>query len=90
MNEGVDGMTNRMGLLSVPGVWMVKPRLLGFLLGGVGGLTKEGELGTGDVDSFFTSGKDAEEAARPAFNKLDVFTARFFRFLGFLAGVVGR
>jgi len=83
-------MTNRMGLLSVPGVWMVKPRLLGFLLGGVGGLTKEGEPGAENVDSFFTSGKDAEEAARPVFNKLDVFTARFFRFLGFLAGVVGR
>jgi hypothetical protein len=69
---------------------MVNPRLLGFLLGGVGGLTKEGELGADNVDSFFASGKDAVEAARPVFNELVVFTARFFRFLGFLAGVVGR
>lgn len=83
-------MTSRMGLLSSPGVWIVKPRLLGFLLGGVGGLTKEGEFGADDVVSFFASGKDAVEAARPVFNKLDVFTARFLRFLGFLAGVVGR
>jgi hypothetical protein len=70
---------------------MVSPKLLGRRFGGVGGLTNKGEVGVEVVVSCLaTMGKDAVEAARPVFSKLEVLTARFFRFRGFFAGVVGR
>lgn len=91
MNEGVDGMTRRMGLLSwLPGVDMVKLKLDGRRRGGVGGLMKEGEGGSELFFSFFpTAGRDAAGFMRRLPSEVDVLIPRFFRFRGFFAGVVG-
>lgn len=81
-----------MGLLSLPGVWIVKLRLLGRRLGGVGGLMKvpEGDAG---AEEFFsplsTTGSAAVGFMRRLPNELAVLIPKFFRFLGFFAGVIG-
>lgn len=60
-----------------PGVWIVRPRLLGFRRGGDGGLTKAGDNAGELGSSRVCSGKDVVEAALAVC--LDVFTARFFK-----------
>lgn len=95
LKEGVAGIVSRVGKLLLPGVCIVKPRLLGRRLGGVGGFTKDGELGAEVVvvtgaSLFVAAGKAAVDISRPTPKELEVFTAKFFKFLGFLAGVVGR
>lgn len=73
------------GALLLPGVSNVSPRLLGFRLDGVGGLTKFGEvMEVVLIGSTGGRGKLEVEAARPGF--LEVLTARFFRFRPFLGG----
>lgn len=79
-----------MGLLSLPGVCMVRLRLLGRLFGGVGGFMNDGEVG---ADVFFSlgasRGNEPVGFARRLLRDVDVLIPRFFRFLGFFAGVVG-
>jgi hypothetical protein len=70
---------------------MVKLRLLGRLLGGVGGLMNEGDVGADVFFSFFAStGRVDVGACRRLPNELAVLIPRFFKFRGFFAGVVGR
>ena len=66
------------------GVRMVKPRLLGFRLGGEGGLTNEGDMTLGTGSTLCASGKLVVDDARPGVR--EVFTARFFRLRPFLGG----
>jgi hypothetical protein len=74
-------------LLVPPGVRRVRPRLLGFLFGGVGGFTKVGEP---TIAKFsFTAdgngnGRLVVEEALPGVRV--VFTARFFKLRPFLGG----
>ena len=65
----------------LPGVKSVSPRLLGFRLGGVGGLTKDGEV---FILLDGGSGKLVVEAARAECR--EVLTARFLRLRPFLGG----
>jgi hypothetical protein len=70
---------------------MVKLRLLGRLLGGVGGLMNDGDVGADVFFSFFVSmGKVDVGFCRRLPSELAVLIPRFFRFRGFFAGVVGR
>lgn len=78
-----------MGKLLLFGVMMVKPRLLGLRLGGVGGFTKVGEAGAEVLSVLAASGNEAVETARLNGNTPDVLTARFFKLRAFLAGVAG-
>lgn len=66
------------------GVSIVKPRLLGFLRGGVGGLTKDGDSIVAFGSDRTLSGKLVVEDARPGC--LVVQTARFLRLRPFLGG----
>ena len=68
------------------GVRSVSPRLLGFLFGGVGGLTKDGEEADEGLSVFAMggSGKLVVEAARAGCR--EVLTARFFKLRPFLGG----
>lgn len=69
---------------------MVKLRLLGRRLGGVGGLMKDGDAGAEVFFSFFaTAGRGAVGLERRLLSEVDVLIPRFFKFLGFFAGVVG-
>jgi len=69
---------------------MVKLKLLGLLRGGVGGLMKEGDVGAEVFFSFLaTEGRDVFDPRRFV-SEVAVLIPRFFRFLGFFAGVVGR
>jgi hypothetical protein len=69
---------------------MVKLRLLGRLLGGVGGLMKDGDAGADVFFSLFASaGRNPLGAARKLLNEVEVFMPRFFKFRAFFAGVVG-
>ena len=70
----------------VAGVRIVKPRLLGFRLGGEGGFTKDGDmmLGSGSVACVCASGRLVVEDARPGVRV--VFTARFFKLRPFFGG----
>lgn len=90
MKEGVDGIISRAGLASVPGVWIVKLRFDGLLLGGVGGLMKDGEAG---AEGFFslgaTTGRVEVAVHRRLPRELAVLIPRFFRFRAFFAGVTG-
>lgn len=68
-----------------PGVNSVRPRLLGFRRGGVGGLTNAGDSIVVAVASVcICNGRLAVDAALEEF--LDVTTARFFRLRPFLGG----
>jgi hypothetical protein len=66
------------------GVRIVKPRLLGFLLGGEGGLTKDGDMILGSDSMFCESGRLVVDDARPGVR--EVTTARFFRLRPFFGG----
>lgn len=66
------------------GVRIVNPRLLGFRLGGDGGLTNEGDMMLGSGSAFCTSGRLVADDARPGAR--EVLTARFLRFLPFFGG----
>lgn len=91
LNEGVEGMTSRAGLLSVlPGVEMVKLRFDGRLLGGVGGLMKSGDGGAELFLSLLTTAIGAGVWPRRLVRDVVVLMPRFFRFRAFFAGVVGR
>ena len=92
LREGVEGIISRIGPLSLlPGVLIVRLRLLGRRLGGVGGFINDGDVGAEVFFSFFTRlGKDAVAFDRKLLNELAVLMPRFLRFRGFLAGVVGR
>lgn len=84
LKDGVEGMTRRAGLFSVlPGVDMVRLRLDGRLLGGVGGLMNSGEGGAELVFSLLGTGP------RRLVRDVVVLMPRFFRFRAFFAGVVG-
>ena len=82
---GIASLTSWGGNLLIPGVKSVSPRLLGFLLGGDGGFTNEGDA-TVDVLPTLAIDRgrlDVDEAlAAPR----EVLTARFFRFRPFLGG----
>jgi len=92
-SDGVAGMVSLVGRKPIlPGVWMVRPRLLSLRFGGVGGLTKEGDAGAETLSvevGFSTTGKDPVDIPLPSVNALWVFTARFLRFRAFFAGVTG-
>lgn len=88
-NEGVAGMASLIccGPAFIDaGVFIVKPRLLGFRLGGEGGLTKDGDmmLGSGSTACVCASGKLVVEDALPGVRV--VFTARFFKLRPFFGG----
>jgi hypothetical protein len=74
---------------------IVKPRLLSFLRGGVGGLTNAGETGA-EILSFVVAmtgcaARGADVDTRPReYVAVVVSTARFFKFRAFFAGVAGR
>lgn len=68
---------------------MVKLRLDGRRLGGVGGLMKEGEGGSELFFSFFSTAGRAAGFRRRLPSDVDVLIPKFFRFRGFFAGVVG-
>jgi hypothetical protein len=91
LKDGVDGMSSRTGLPSLlPGVEIVKLKLDGLRLGGVGGLINNGD---GGAELFFSLGATATGAgacARKLPSEDAVLIPRFFRFRGFFAGVVGR
>ena len=83
-------MTSLTGLFSeVPGVDIVKLRFEGRLLGGVGGLMNNGEGGAELFFSFGTTAIGAGVCARRLPREDVVLIPKFFRFRGFLAGVVG-
>ena len=69
---------------------MVRLRFDGLLLGGVGGLMKDGDVG---AEGFFslgaTTGKEAVAVHRRFPRELAVLIPKFFRFRAFLAGVTG-
>lgn len=91
LTEGVGGISRVGRALFLPPVCSVRARVLGLRLGGVGGFTKEGDDGAEeDGGAFCTDGRFDAVAGRPKPSDPDVLTARFFRFRGFLAGVVGR
>lgn len=79
------------GLFSLlPGVEMVRLRFEGRLLGGVGGLMKDGDAGAEGFFSFLsTTSVEAFWAVRRFPSEEEVLMPRFFKFRGFLAGVVG-
>jgi len=89
--DGVEGMRSLTGFVSLlAGVAMVRLRFDGRLLGGVGGLINSGE---GGAELVFSSEATAIEAG-PWLRRLPsedaVLMPKFFKFRGFLAGVVGR
>jgi hypothetical protein len=55
LNEGVEGISSRAGLLSLPGVEMVRLRFEGRRFGGVGGLMKSGDGGAELFRSLLTT-----------------------------------
>lgn len=74
---------------------MVKPKLLNFRRGGVGGFTNVGEIGAESLSTAvaITGGeaKGADVTVRlREYVAVVVSTARFFKFRAFFAGVVGR
>jgi len=91
--EGVDGTARRAALLLAE-VTMVRPSLLNFRRGGVGGFTNTGDTGAGSLSIVVT----VCEAARGAvvatrlreYVAVVVSTARFLRLRAFFAGVAGR
>ena len=74
----------------MPGVKSVKPKLLGFRLGGDGGLTNPGDASEGtsstssDIVEGCGIGRLVVEAALPGWRA--VLTARFFRLRPFFGG----
>lgn len=72
------------GGLLPPGVRIVRPRLLGFRRGGVGGFTKAGDSIVAFSSEGPWRGKLVVDVALAIF--LAVLTARFFKFRPFLAG----
>lgn len=93
LRDGVEGIISRIGPLFslLPGVLIVRLRLLGRLLGGVGGLMNDGDVGADVFFSFFESmGNVAVGLDLRLLSELAVLMPRFFRFRGFFAGVVGR
>jgi hypothetical protein len=91
VREGVGGIASRGIELLLAGVMIVRPRLLIFRRGGVGGFTKAGDTGamTLSIDGASAT-KEADATARPSeYGAVDVLTARFFRFRAFFAGVEG-
>lgn len=70
---------------------IVKAKLLGLRLGGLDGFANDcvGGLGLVIVSIIEKAGNEVVDAARPLPRAPVVLTARFFRFLGFLPGVVG-
>ena len=91
--EGVGGTVRRDTLL-LAGVTMVKPRLLIFRRGGVGGFTNTGDTGAGTLSIVVTvceAAGGAEVTARlKEYVAVVVSTARFLRLRAFFAGVAGR
>lgn len=88
--DGVGGMES-VGSAPLPPVCKVKARLLGLRLGGVGGLTNEGDEGAEDDGGGFCTGRAAVVAVRPPRLRVEaVLTAKPFKLRGFFAGVVGR
>jgi len=90
--EGVGGTARRVTLL-LGEVTMVKPKLLNFRRGGVGGFTNTGE-GAGALSiavSICEAAKGAVVTARfKEYVAVAVSTARFLRLRAFFAGVAGR
>jgi len=87
--EGVGGTVRRATLLLAE-VTMVRPRLLNFRRGGVGGFTK-----TGDTLSIVVVVCEADKGAAVTtrlneYVAVVVSTARFLRLRAFFAGVAGR
>jgi hypothetical protein len=90
LKDGVEGITSRAGLFSVvPGDPIVRLRLDGRLLGGVGGLMKRGEGGAELFLSLLTRPIGAGLWPRRLVSDVVVLMPRFFRFRAFFAGVVG-
>lgn len=90
-NPGVGGIASLISwggaLVLPPGVSNVRPRLLGFLFGGVGGFTKVGEPTIAKFSCMPVGsgrGRLVVEEARPGVRV--VLTARFFRFRPFFGG----
>lgn len=86
-NEGVAGIASLIccgrGFVDA-GVSIVRPKLLGFRLGGEGGLTKEGDMRLGPGSTFCVRGRLVVDDARPGVR--EVFTARFLRLRPFFGG----
>lgn len=83
-------MRSLTGFVSLlPGVAIVRLRFDGRLLGGVGGLMNSGEGGAELVFSWGTTAMGAGAWPRRLPSDDAVLMPRFFRFRGFLAGVVG-
>lgn len=65
---GVAGIASRIccgGGFVEAGVRIVSPRLLGFLLGGVGGFTNDGDMMLGSDSTFRASGRLGVDAFLP-------------------------
>lgn len=89
--DGVEGMRSLTGFVSLlAGVAIVRLRLDGRLLGGVGGLINSGEGGAELVLSSGATTIGAGAWLRRLLKEEAVLMPRFFKFRGFLAGVVGR
>ncbi len=91
--EGVGGTVRRATLLLAE-VTMVRPRLLNFRRGGVGGFTKTGDTGA-DTLSIVVAVCEADKGAAVTtrlneYVAVVVSTARFLRLRAFFAGVAGR
>jgi hypothetical protein len=75
-------------------VTMVKPKLLNFRRGGVGGFTNTGDTGAGalSIAVIICEGAEGAEVTTrlKEYVAVDVSTARFLRLRGFFAGVAGR
>lgn len=88
LKPGVGGIVRVMRDASgfvVEGVSIVSPRLLGFLLGGAGGLVNDGDMMLDPTSpACCVRGKLDVDAARPEF--VEVLTARFLRFRPFFSG----
>jgi hypothetical protein len=94
--EGVGGTVIRATLLLAE-VTMVKPKLVNFRRGGVGGFTNTGDTDAGALSIAVTicegaeGAEGAEVTARPKeYVAVAVSTARFLRLRAFFAGVAGR
>jgi len=91
--EGVGGTVRRATLLFAE-VTIVRPKLLNFRRGGVGGFTKTGDTGSETLSvvvAVCEAAKGAEVTTRlKEYVAVVVSTARFLRFRAFFAGVDGR
>jgi hypothetical protein len=91
--EGVGGTVRRATLL-LGEVTMVRPKLLNFRRGGVGGFTNTGDTGAGALSIaviICEGATGAEVTARlKGYVAVAVSTARFLRLRAFFAGVAGR